>query len=81
MGQIQSEKRTINTNSNISNSEKNKLIKNLEDKMKQLQINIHADLKQVSNNINSKPRMTELKRILKDKIREKEINLTNSNNS
>jgi hypothetical protein len=40
--------------------------------------NIHAELKRVSNNINSKPKMTELKRILKDKIREQQININNS---
>ena len=74
MGQIQSKKKNI-TNSNISNLEKNKLIKNLEDK---LQSNIHEYLKQESNKINSNPKITELKRILKEKIREKEINLTNS---
>ena len=39
---------------------------------------IHADLKNVSNKINSKPKMTELKRILKDKIREQKININNS---
>lgn len=43
--------------------------------------NIHAELKRVSNNINSKPKMTELKRILKDKIKKQRINISNSNNS
>ena len=73
--QIQSEQQ------NISNSEKNNLIKNHEYKMEQLKNKIHTYLKQKSSNINSKQKITELKRLLKDKIREQGININNSNNS
>lgn len=38
---------------------------------------IHADLKIVSNKINSNQKITELKRILKDKIRDQRININN----
>ena len=57
------------------------LSQNLKTRMGQgqaTQENIHAELKRVSNNINSKPRMTELKRILKDIIKKKDININNS---
>ena len=57
------------------------LSQNLKNRMRQGQAtpeNIHADLKKVSNNINSKRKITELKRILKDKIREQQININNS---
>lgn len=60
------------------------LSQNLKNRIKHGQAtneNIHAELKRVSNNINSKPKMTKLKRILKNKIREKRININNSNNS
>ena len=49
------------------------LSQNIKNRMGQgqsTQENIHAELKRVSNNINSKPKITELKRILKEKIRE-----------
>ena len=60
------------------------LSQNIKNRIKQgqsTQENIHAELKRVSNNINSKPKITELKRILKEKIREQNININNSNNS
>lgn len=83
--QIQSEQQNINiklnNQSNISNSEKTNLIKNHEYKTEQLKTKIHTYLKQKSSNINSKQKITELKRLLKDKIREQEININNSNNS
>ena len=80
---IQSEQQNINSKlknqPNNSNLERNKLIKNNEYKI--LQNKIHTYLKQVSNNINSKLKITELKRLLKDKIREQGITINNSNNS
>ena len=60
------------------------LSQNIKNRMGQgqsTQENINAELKRVSNNINSKPKITELKRILKEKIREQNININNSNNS
>jgi hypothetical protein len=83
--QIQFEQQNINiklkNQPNISNSEKNKLIKNHEHKMEQLKTKIHTYLKQKSSNINSKQKIIELKILLKDKIKEQGININNSNNS
>jgi hypothetical protein len=74
-------KKEIHENQYIHIDPEFSLSQNIKNRMKQgqaTQENIHADLKSVSNNINSKPKITELKRILKDKIREQQININNS---
>lgn len=74
-------KKEIHENQYIHIDPEFSLSQNLKNRMRQGQAtpeNIHAYLKNVSNNINSKPKMTEFKRILKDKIREQGININNS---
>ena len=74
-------KKEIHENQYIHIDPEFSLSQNLKNRMRQGQAtpeNIHADLKKVSNNINSKRKITELKRILKDKIREQQININNS---
>lgn len=70
-------KKEIHENQYIHIDPEFSLSQNLKTRMgqeKAIPENIHTYLKCVSNNINSKPKMTELKRLLKDKIREQQIN-------
>ena len=74
-------KKEIHANQYIHIDPEFSLSQNIKNRMGQGQAtpeNIHTYLKQVSNNINSKPKITELKKILKDKIREQRINIINS---
>lgn len=74
-------KKEIHENQYIHIDPEFSLSQNLKNRMRQGQAtpeNIHAELKRVSNNINSKQKMRELKRILKDKIKEQGIIINNS---
>ena len=75
-------KKEIHENQYIHIDPEFSLSRNTKNRMKRgdQTVNIHAELKRVSNSINSKPKMTELKRLLKAKIREKHININNSQN-